>query len=388
MAWRKQIRKAFFRGVPFGVTGDDAEAGRRTVVHEFPQREDVYVEDLGAATNRFTVQAFVVGPDYMDARDALEKALREPGPGTLAHPWYGEIQVSQYAPYKVRHTAQDGGMAVFTLSFARDSDPGAPSAGVNARIGALSAAGLAGDLACSVFDAAFRLRDMSSVVMDAAFASVSDAVGDLLTDMGMAPDIGEFLDIGSAYDLLDMASAGLYLWGVFESVASASGLSDAGRARGWTTAASRRGNPPSPFNPGSTRAVIAGNAAAVTDLTRALGVVEASRVLAETVPESRSEARELREGYVDSLDAALPSMPDALFIQCADARAKTLAALAIAARGAPDVIQRSPVAVLPSLAVSYAFSGPGYSESDLVLRNRVTHPGFVPVTPLEVLVNA
>lgn len=133
--WKMQLRAASFRGVSFGVTADESEGGRRTVTHEFPQREAPYVEDLGGAPRRFTVQAFVLGSDYMSRRDALEAALQQPGPGTLVHPWYGEVQVSQTAPYKVRHSAQDGGMAVFQLFFlpryraqqpGRQRQPGAP----------------------------------------------------------------------------------------------------------------------------------------------------------------------------------------------------------------------------------------------------------------------
>ena len=129
--WKMQLRAASFRGVSFGVTADESEGGRRTVTHEFPQREAPYVEDLGGAPRRFTVQAFVLGSDYMSRRDALEAALQQPGPGTLVHPWYGEVQVSQTAPYKVRHSAQDGGMAVFQLFFCRDTEPNSPAASVN-----------------------------------------------------------------------------------------------------------------------------------------------------------------------------------------------------------------------------------------------------------------
>ena len=50
--WKMRLRAASFRGVPFGVTADESEGGRRTVTHEFPQRETPYVEDLGGAPRR------------------------------------------------------------------------------------------------------------------------------------------------------------------------------------------------------------------------------------------------------------------------------------------------------------------------------------------------
>ena len=69
--WKMRLRAASFRGVPFGVTADESEGGRRTVTHEFPQRETPYVEDLGGAPRRFTVQAFVP----MDLLDGFKKEM-------------------------------------------------------------------------------------------------------------------------------------------------------------------------------------------------------------------------------------------------------------------------------------------------------------------------
>ena len=66
--WRAKLRKASFRGVEFGVTDAEGEGGRRTVTHEFPQRDLPYVEDMGLATAKFTLQAFVLGADYMGVR--------------------------------------------------------------------------------------------------------------------------------------------------------------------------------------------------------------------------------------------------------------------------------------------------------------------------------
>ena len=41
------LRPASFRGVPFKVMDSDDGRGRATVIHEFPMRDQVYVEDLG-----------------------------------------------------------------------------------------------------------------------------------------------------------------------------------------------------------------------------------------------------------------------------------------------------------------------------------------------------
>jgi hypothetical protein len=123
----------------------------------------------------------------------------------------------------------------------------------------------------------------------------------------------------------------------------------------------------------------------VRELARNIALAEASLALADVAPSSRAEAAELRAGYMDACDAAMPRMPDDLFVACADMRGKTLEALAVAARGAAQVIRRTPARVLPSLALAYAFSGTGSDADALVKRNRIVHPGFVPVSSLEVL---
>jgi hypothetical protein len=160
-------------------------------------------------------------------------------------------------------------------------------------------------------------------------------------------------------------------------------------APGETSAASPSGGAVSPGDSpfGTTRAALRANDLAVRELARHIALAEASLALAAVVPDSRIEAAELRENYVDALDAALPAMPDELFVICAEMRGNTLAALAVAAKSAPQVIRRAPARILPSLALAYSFAGPGCDEGDLVRRNRIVHPGFVPVKELEVLLS-
>lgn len=403
MAWKDRIRSASFRGVSFGVSADDKEGGRRTVVHEFPQRDDVFVEDLGQAPNRFVVQAFVVGPDYMERRDALERALAEPGPGTLVHPWYGEVTVSQFAPFKVKHTAMDGGMAVFTLSFVRDSEPASPNATVNPKIRSLDLSKLVGLLSCDVFDAAFELAGQGAWVVEEAYSSVTAAVTRVQAILGGDVNaIAATLGAVTGYDFLSWTSAGQKLWAVYQNlgaVALASGKSRADLASDWVKIASQTVLTPVPENPGSTRARIAANDQAVNAFTRHIAVVEAAANMALAVPESRTQAKELREGFMDTLDAVLMDesgepgvddnapvpLPDALYVALTDVRATTLAALAVAARSAPEVVSFTPVAVLPSLVLCYRLSGGIALDSDLIARNHILHPGFVPAEELEVL---
>lgn len=414
--WRDKIRAASFRGVPFGVLADDKEGGRRTVVHEFPQREEAFVEDLGAAALRFTVQAFVLGDDYASQRDALEKALCEPGPGKLVHPYYGEIEVSQFAPYKVRHTAQDGRMCVFTLSFARDTTPATPSSAVNAQGNALGKALAAGNAACTAFDKVMAFAGQAEAVIRAGYTTVmttlSTVQGVLRGDVGA---IARVLGAVTGYDFLPLASLGLHLWGVYESLSLASPLDDAQKAAAWQSVAcglASGGGSVAPISAampwapspetrsserGATRQTIASNGAAIITLTRQLAVVETGRIMATSVPVSRAEAATLRDGFSDAVDTVLcdPLTTDDVAAALVPLRAATLQRWAEVSRRAPEVMRYTPAAVLPGLVVSHiiatrtgragAASAVIPLEADMVARNGIVHPGFVPADPLEVL---
>ena len=308
--WKMQLRAASFRGVSFGVTADESEGGRRTVTHEFPQREAPYVEDLGGAPRRFTVQAFVLGSDYMSRRDALEAALQQPGPGTLVHPWYGEVQVSQTAPYKVRHSAQDGGMAVFQLFFCRDTEPNSPAASVNQGLRARLEAGTAGLLACDSFDSVLRLAGQTEWVVSQTYSLIVDAVSTVQAVMhGDISTVVDLLGAATGYDLMPLASVGQHLWSVLQTIGGQSGLSDAAVSGRWASVARTDFLQTVPDNVGSLRAVILSNGHAVENLVRRLALVESARAATTAQPASRSEAQQLRYDFLDAMDEVLALEP-------------------------------------------------------------------------------
>lgn len=114
--WRLRLLPASFRGARFNVEQGSRSGGRRIAFHEFPKRDQPYAEDMGRKGRRFQVSAYIVGPMYQMARDALCAALDAEGPGTLIHP---TIPGGQYvcADYNVVERRQAGGMAEFDITF-------------------------------------------------------------------------------------------------------------------------------------------------------------------------------------------------------------------------------------------------------------------------------
>lgn len=98
MAYADRLRGAAYTspsGTRFELQFDDLErsGGKKASVHEFPQRDDVEVQDLGNAAERYPMSAYFTGDDYDQRADAFKAALGESGPGTLHHPRWGDIPV-------------------------------------------------------------------------------------------------------------------------------------------------------------------------------------------------------------------------------------------------------------------------------------------------------
>lgn len=90
--WWQQLQPGSWRGCGFVLDAGQTAVGRRIALHEYPYRDDVWPEDLGKLPRRFSVQAFLVGDDVYQQRDAMIAACEQSGQGTLVHPTLGSIQ--------------------------------------------------------------------------------------------------------------------------------------------------------------------------------------------------------------------------------------------------------------------------------------------------------
>jgi prophage DNA circulation protein len=92
--WAWGLQPASFRGVRFAVRQSKIKRGRRVVVHEYPFRDDVYVEDLGRATRVVSFSGFLIGDNVFAQRDQMVAAVEMAGPGVLVHPSLGRLNVT------------------------------------------------------------------------------------------------------------------------------------------------------------------------------------------------------------------------------------------------------------------------------------------------------
>ena len=203
MTWRDQLQPASFRGVPFFVRSADTEEGRRGVLHEYPLRDDPFVEDMGRKAGEFTLEAIIVGEDYFPARDALRNALKQPGAGELVHPTLGRMQVALVAPVRfVESLVDEGGMARFTLRFTETAENTQPAADTNTAAVTDEAADAAEAAAVEDFSEVFDVSDTPEFVGIDAKELLGDALEAInAARAGITPDlsvVGEFVNDLSA----------------------------------------------------------------------------------------------------------------------------------------------------------------------------------------------
>ena len=167
------------------MRSESVRGGRRTAVHEYPFKDDVWVEDLGRLPRAFAVEGFVVGDDCAAQRRALQDAAEAAGPGTLVHPTFGSLAVSLVAFTSAAR--QDLGRAYeLRFEFIRGQARQYPSAAADTGAGVRDAVAQAAAACDSDFVAAAGGGSFLGSV-SAAVANARAGVGNAVAALGI-PD--------------------------------------------------------------------------------------------------------------------------------------------------------------------------------------------------------
>ena len=442
--WRDQIKSHLgsFRGVPFSTVDAEARIGRRVVVHEYPGRDLPYTEDLGRRARVFSIEAYVIGDNYLDQRDSLIEAIEEEGPGELVHPRYGALWVSVQDYVPVRETPKEGGIARFSITFVESGENTFPNpredtvAQVDDAATELEEASLEAFVEEFDIDGSSVLQAEASTLLTGILEGVEEVVqtvmnvaraGAMVREIqGMVASlpalIGAPLDFATG--LLDLhvdialsTPRPLAAFNVFQeafttNVAPSDDLLQAAR-------------------PGSTRArllvlrgtcvrlvrcvslgaqarslavALAAADAKYAGLARpplAIAARAAARLSANGVPVSKisfaeqvdldlpittaAKARQLRTLLLDQIDAELEDNDPPAAAARALRRLRTAVIRDVARRA--EMLRRTssfkPAIVLPSLVLAQRIYGNAMRATELELRNGVRHPAFVPARDLE-----
>jgi prophage DNA circulation protein len=155
MAWQDYLIPASYNGAEFHIESGAKAGGRRNVDHEYPKRDIPYAEDMGRRGYKFTIQCYVLGPNYTDDRDALIAAMEAPGPGLLIHPTLGEFLVNPDS-YTSQESRLRGNMAELDLTFMEAGSPGNTVGATATPANVQTQAGAAGNAAAGSTDSGLK----------------------------------------------------------------------------------------------------------------------------------------------------------------------------------------------------------------------------------------
>ncbi|MEO7691293.1 MAG: DNA circularization N-terminal domain-containing protein [Sphingomonas sp.] len=386
-------QKGSFRGVPFVTEENETSGGRRLVAHEFPQGEKPVLEDLGKKGARFTLNCHIIGVAYPAGADTLEDALETPGVGTLIHPWKGSMQVGVDS-YSRRDSTSDGGIAVFSIEFLESGLPAVPAPTTDTAAIATATANGTADNAPANFASKFTVAGATAFVEQAASDVVKAAALATSIQAGLMGGIGPALRaFQSGFDALGGASAlvrngldlGLATVGLVQTLSS---LGNSGGARISAFMALLGFGDDLPPVDGTTpaRELQRDNQAAIVQLVNLAAAGELVRAVATASFPSYQEAVTTRDAAADRLDRLAYRQADAGDDAGAAAYDDLRAALVrdVTARGGSlaRLQDYTPAATEPALVIAYRLYGdPAQVEAqadEIVARNGVVHPGFVP----------
>jgi len=420
-SWRDQLQAAEFRNVKFFVEAAEMAGGRKTIVFDLPGRDLPRVQDWGRRIRQHRVEAYVLGQDYFAQRAALMEALEYKGPSVLTHPYLGQKWVSVQG-FTFQEAREQGGIARFNIEFiehdASSSAPVSLSAPQDlykrSSVGMIAAAQdrfvsrYLTHLPTGPSLPGFSLKSVTQVLkdwtgalrgaltpvihvtqtlstmksqLDAIVASASELVR---TPLVLVEQLGQV-----AQSLLDwpdtprlgigalMAAYGFHTTAVRPSATT---RSRAGEQRNYDEL--------SDFV--RTLSVTQAGTFAIRALPSSAGrpISIASRVTDVVSPsgyDSYNDAVRVRDSILRAIDTLSETADDASFAALMQIRAD----LAAAVPGDPDTLARlrsiTPAVTVPALVLGQRLYGDLRLVDDLITRNHIAHPGFVPGgLPIEV----
>lgn len=388
MTWRDKYLSASFKGVAFFVESHDMSGGRRSVQHEYVQRDKPFAEDLGRKAKSFKIEGYVVGVEYFESRDALLTALDSEGPGELVHPYLGRKFV-QAGEFSVRETTKDGGMAVFSMNFLEAGEAAFPASAVDNRTVLLEQTEDLIDKASAQLEKVFSVLDKPQFVTDSAVAKinqVADRINAVVNKVGNVQN--KVAETNARVQALKDKAFSLVttprvmadqivgaLRGVQSSLNNARDQYD--NIKGFLGFG--RDDKPVPLNT-ATREQEKTNLDALNQLIQISSLGIATQSAVDITFESTEDAGNIRREIVENAEVQMEieTVDDEVFQALADTKAEVIKSIPPPGEQLPTIGEVTLLETKPSLVTTYdLYENPIY-EADLIARNKIAHPGFVP----------
>lgn len=391
MGWQQQFQKGSFREVPFLIDRGQSVFGRRIVEHEFPGQDIPFSEDLGRAIRDFNVECFVIGDDYFDQVNNLIAAAEKPGTGVLKHPYRGTLNVvcksltviderldTRIA--KLQFTFRETGAFTFPTTSPdtqKNLNDSAQSAFQSLQTAFLKTYQLASEPYKKAQEVLRALSLSTTAIQDArqdinqsanfiqAVKQIQSTLGELaLTPLSLTQSLINILSFGifdiTAVDFIpDYRTAFLKLSGLFS------------------------------FSPPSNTP--SQSLSTVNQFMQIASTLVAGSTISLINYDSANEAFNFRDIVFASIDSLMliDGLDDAVYISLEDLRTQIDQDIDARAVILSQLTSITLPQMIPAIVLSVQLYGTVDQEQDIINRNKIHHPGFIPaVVPIQVLLNA
>lgn len=391
--WLATLWAASYKGVPFFIDRDDESGSRRIVVHEFPKRDDPFLEDLGEGARYFEGTAYTAGDSADIAAQGLTSVFASEGPGLLVLPTHGPI-LARCLTFSRERSKDRHGYIAFKVRFCREGAASALASVTSLANAVSSAIGSLTAVVGTAFAVLISAAGQPDFVVSGATDRIISAAGQINTvrlEEAVASDVSmEVRDALSdlaadATDLVNRVTGAdpSFADRLFEAVRDlGDGMAGTDAVRAFSAVLGDSGEIAEPAT-GSPHVVASvaneNETARVVRIAALSAIAEASvRVAYRARPDAitaRANIAELFEAEIELCSGAVLA-PVAVALQ--EVRNAAIEYLS------REIIDLAPVVTvtanlpLPSLYWAWRLYQDPERAGELIDRNRVSHPSFFP----------
>ena len=417
VTWRDKLLPASFRGINFLIPQASVPVGMKGQLHEFPQRDTPFFEQLGKQSQVHKMTAWVIGDDCFERRDKLIEALNTAGGGELVHPWLGKMQVKA-GECEMSHDFVGGGMVSFDLTFYPDEPLKTPAARVNTQAQVVNSSESLLTSSLNRYQTAMGTVNQARLGLLQMRNSLSNVFS--VIQQQFTPFVSVFSDVtGFAQSLMNSPGSLSSLFSSyfssftgFDFFGSGSGSGSGSGYRGAVAEASQQTESASSIDTVSTLGGTdtATAAQATANLVQDSVLVQIGLTVSEmpvaTQPESiesmpsveqqaiqpvvrpdvpvADDVIELRDNLNEAIHEASLKADPQHYLVLNSFRQTVVKHLTAVAQSGVRLVEITPPETLSALVLAYRRFGDATRSPEVVQRNRIRHPGFVPAVPIKI----
>jgi len=392
--WTQTLFPASYGGSPFWVESDAEEGGRRIAVHEFPHNDVPFLEDMGDGPKRYRVTGYLVGDTADSDSHAVARMLSVEGAATLVLPIYGPFPARAVQPWTRRRDRDRAGYIAFEMTFIREGlATYSASAGYSLALAFDAVSALSVSIASLA--ATVAVAGQPGWINDATVAALDEipaALESVRTTTTTDPQVSAAVSLANVQAMAAIPQAVSGATGldpaltpslVANAVALASGVDPATGQGAFAQAVSLFPAPAPSTLTTQSAFVLQRNAAKLAAVGRLTLISAYATSLLKAAFDNRPDAVAARALMNEMLDQELIAAVAVESLDLITSIAALRAAVSdylttLATTLKPIVIVTAPRA-LPAVLLAYRLYNDPTRWSELVARNNVKHPSFMPL---------